>query len=225
MNWVEILLFHILIDSSSLSPQRLRVMNRIISSQGSLLIQHKLSQPTSFFRIKLWILITASASIAFLLVLIVSIFLCFIFHRRKCRPEPFRLRSKLCLPLSHIPLNNKPYYPYNRCGDDVESQRISQVDWFSAHLPYYTRSFSSTGSFGSFTMFTFMEIKNVTDGFADYNLIAKGDSSMVYRGTFLGTVTVAVKRFSPIHQRFFTFFFLFDLLIVILESYYFDLRK
>ncbi|KAL1190637.1 putative receptor-like protein kinase [Cardamine amara subsp. amara] len=202
MNWVEILPFHILIDSSSLSPQRLRIMNRIISSQGTDFIQHKLSQHTSFFGIKLWILITASASIAFLLALIVSIFLCFIFHWRKNRQEPFRLRTKLCLPLSHIPLNNKRYYPYNRCGDDVESQTISQVDWSSAHLPYYTHSFSSTSGFGSFSMFTFMEIKNVTDGFADYNLIAQGDSSMVFRGVLMGTVTVAVKRFSPIHQRY-----------------------
>ncbi|XP_010513187.1 PREDICTED: putative receptor-like protein kinase At2g30940 [Camelina sativa] len=200
--WLEILLFHTLIDSSSLSPQRLRVMNILISKQRSDLIQHKLSQHTSFFGIKLWILITASASIAFLLVLIVSIFLCFIFHRRKCRQEPFRLRSKLCLPLSHIPLNNKRQIPYNRCGDDVESQRISQAGWSSARLSYYTRSFSSTGSFGSFNVFTFMEIKNVTDGFAEYNLIAKGDSSTVYRGVLMGTVTVAVKRFFPIHQRY-----------------------
>ncbi|XP_010418746.1 PREDICTED: putative receptor-like protein kinase At2g30940 [Camelina sativa] len=198
----EILLFHTLIDSSSLSPQRLRVMNILISKQRSDLIQHKLSQHTSFFGIKLWILITAYASIAFLLVLIVSLFLCFIFHRRKCRQEPFRLRSKLCLPLSHIPLNNKRQIPYNRCSDDVESQRISQAGWSSARLSYYTRSFSSTGSFGSFNVFTFMEIKNVTDGFADYNLIAKGDSSTVYRGVLMGTVTVAVKRFFPIHQRY-----------------------
>ncbi|EOA28434.1 hypothetical protein CARUB_v10024642mg [Capsella rubella] len=177
-------------------------MNRIISKQGSEMIQHKLSQHTSFFGIKLWILITASASIAFLLVLVVSTFLCFFFHRRKCRQEPFRLRSKLCLPLSHIPSNNKQQIPYNRCGDDVESHRISQVGWSSAHLSYYTRSFSSTGSFGSFTVFTFMEIKNVTDGFANYNLITKGDSSTVYRGILMGTVTVAVKRFFPIHQRY-----------------------
>lgn len=169
------------------------------------MIQHKLSQHTSFFGIKLWILITASASIAFLLVLIISVLLCFIFHRRRCRQEPFRLRSKLCLPLSHIPINNKRQIPYNRCGDDVESQRISQVGWSSAHLSYYTRSFSSTGSFGSFNVFTFLEIKNVTDSFADYNLITTGDSSTVYRGILMGTVTVAVKRFFPIHQRFLHF--------------------
>ncbi|XP_010473940.1 PREDICTED: putative receptor-like protein kinase At2g30940 [Camelina sativa] len=200
--WLEILLFHTLIDSSSLSPQRLRVMNILISKQRSDLIQHKLSQHTSFFGIKLWILITASASIAFFLVLIISIFLCYIFHRRKCRQEPFRLRSKLCLPLSHIPLNNKRQIPYNRCGDDVESQRISQAGWSSARLSTYIHSFSSTGSFGSFNVFTFMEIKNVTDGFAEYNLIARGDSSTVYRGVLMGTVTVAVKRFFPIHQRY-----------------------
>ncbi|CAL9235032.1 unnamed protein product [Arabidopsis halleri] len=200
--WLEILLFHTLIDSSFLSQQKLRVMNRIISSQRTDLIKHKLSQHTSFFGIKLWILITASASIAFLLVLIISVLLCFIFHRRRCRQEPFRLRSKLCLPLSHIPLNNKQQIPYNRCGDDIESQRISQVGWSSARLSYYTRSFSSTDSFGSFNVFTFLEIKNVTDGFADYNLITKGDSSTVYRGVLIGTVTVAVKRFFPIHQRY-----------------------
>lgn len=223
MQKLEILLFHTLIDSSSLSPQRLRVMNRIISSQGTELIQHKLSQHTSFFGIKLWILITASASIAFLLVLIISVLLCFIFHRRRCRQEPFRLRSKLCLPLSHIPINNKRQIPYNRCGDDVESQRISQVGWSSAHLSYYTRSFSSTGSFGSFNVFTFLEIKNVTDSFADYNLITTGDSSTVYRGILMGTVTVAVKRFFPIHQRFLHFCLTPS---YILESLiFFDLRS
>ncbi|KAG7642655.1 Protein kinase domain [Arabidopsis suecica] len=200
--WLEILLIHTLIDSSSLSPQRLRVMNRIISSQGSDLIKQKLSQHTSFFGIKLWILITASASIAFLLVLIISVLLCFIFHRRRCSQEPFRLRSKLCLPLSHIPLTNKQQIPYNRCGDDIESQRISQVGWSSARLSYYTRSFSSTGSFGSFNVFTFMEIKNVTDSFADDNVITKGDSSTVYRGILMGTVTVAVKRFLPSNSRY-----------------------
>ncbi|KAJ4891330.1 putative receptor-like protein kinase [Raphanus sativus] len=177
-------------------------MNRIISSQRSDLIEHKLSQHTSFFGIKLWILITASASIAFLLAFIVLVSLCFIFHRRRCRQEPFRLRSKLCLPLSHIPLNKERRY--NRCPEYIESGRISsQVGWSSAHLPYYTRSFSSTTtSFGSFTVFTFMEIESVTDGFADENLIARGDSSMVYRGILMGTVIVAVKRFFPIYQRY-----------------------
>ncbi|WZY92813.1 hypothetical protein YC2023_065142 [Brassica napus] len=173
-------------------------MNRIISSQRSDLIEHKLSQHTSFFGIKLWILITASASIAFLLAFIVFVSLCFIFHRRRCRQEPFRLRSKLCLPLSHIPLNSdRRYNPYNRCPEYIESGRISsQVGWSSAHLPYYTRSFSSTSSsFGSFTVFTFMEIESITDGFADENLIAKGDTSMVYRGVLMGTVNVAVKRY------------------------------
>lgn len=208
MRMLEILLFHTLTDSSFLSPQRLKLMNRIISSQRSDLIQHKLSQHTSFFGIKLWILITASASVAFLLALIVSVFLCFIFHRRRCRQEPFRLRSKLCLPLSHIPLNNRRQNPYNRCVDDVESHRISHVGRYSAHLPYYNRSFSSTGGFGSFTVFTFMEIQSITNGFAEENLIAKGDSSMVYLGVLMGTVTVAVKRFFPIHQRFFNFHFL-----------------
>ena len=181
-------------------------MNRIISSQRSDLIEHKLSQHTSFFGIKLWILITASASIAFLLAFIVFVSFCFIFHRRRCRQEPFRLRSKLCLPLSHIPLDSdRRYNPYNRCPEYIESGRISsQVGWSSAHLPYYTRSFSSTSSsFGSFTVFTFMEIESITDGFADENLIAKGDSSMVYRGVLMGTVNVAVKRFFPIYQRFF----------------------
>lgn len=202
-NWLEILLCHTLPDSSFLSPQRLIVMKRIISSQGSDLIQHKLSQHTSFFGIKLWILITASASIAFLLALIVFVFLCFIFHRRKCRQEPFRLRSKLCLPLSHIPLNNRQYNPYNRCIDEGENLRISLVSRYSAHIPYYTRSFSSTGGFGSFTVFTFMEIQNVTDGFAYENLIAKGDSSIVYRGVLMGTISVSVKRFFPTDQRFF----------------------
>ena len=48
-----------------------------------------------------------------------------------------------------------------------------------------------------------MEIESITDGFADENLIAKGDSSMVYRGVLMGTVNVAVKRFFPIYQRFF----------------------
>ncbi|KAG2327623.1 hypothetical protein Bca52824_010351 [Brassica carinata] len=180
-------------------------MNRIISSQRSDLIEHKLSQHTSFFGIKLWILITASASIAFLLAFIVSVSLCFISHWRRCRQEPFRLRSKLCLPLSHIPLNSdRRYNPYNRCPEYIESARISsQVGWSSVHLPYYTRSFSSTtSSFGNFTVFTFMEIESVTDGFADENLIAKGDSSMVYRGVLMGTSTVAVKQFFPIYQRY-----------------------
>ncbi|CAH2059976.1 unnamed protein product [Thlaspi arvense] len=202
-NLLEILLFHTLTDSSFLSPQRLIVMNRIISSHRSDLIEHKLSQRTSFFGIKLWILITASASIAFLIALIIFVFLCFILHRRRCRQEPFRLRSKLCLPLSHnIPLNDRRQNPYNRCIEDVESQRISQFGWCSAHLPYYTSSFSSTGGFGSFAVFTFMEIQRVTENFADENLIAKGDSSMVYRGILMGTVSVAVKRFFPIHQRY-----------------------
>ena len=205
-NWLEILLFHTLTASSSLSLQRHIAMNRIMSSQRSDLIEQKLSQHTSFFGIKLWILITASASIAFLLAFIVFVSLCFIFHRRRCRQEPFRLRSKLCLPLSRIPLNNdRRHNPYNRCPEYIESGRISsQVGWSYAHLPYYTRSFSSTtSSFGSFTVFTFMEIESVTDGFADENLIAKGDSSMVYRGVLMGTVNVAVKRFFPIYQRFF----------------------
>ncbi|CAG7875000.1 unnamed protein product, partial [Brassica rapa] len=202
---LEISLFHTLTASSSLSLQRQVAMNRIISSQRSDLIEHKLSQHTSFFGIKLWILITASASIAFLLAFIVFVSLCFIFHRRRCRQEPFRLRSKLCLPLSHIPLNSdRRYNPYNRCPEYIESGRISsQVGWSSAHLPYYTRSFSSTSSsFGSFTVFTFMEIESITDGFSDENLIAKGDSSMVYRGVLMGTVNVAVKRFFPIYQRY-----------------------
>ncbi|VVB01947.1 unnamed protein product [Arabis nemorensis] len=200
-NWLDILL---LSDLSILSPQKLIVMKRIIiSSQGSDLIQHKLSQHTSFFGVKLWILITASASIAFLLALIVFVFLCFILHRRKGRQEPFRLKSKLCLPLSHVPLNNRRYNPYNRCVDEGENLRISPVSRYSAHIPYYTRSFSSTGGFGSFTVFTFMEIQNVTDGFADENLIAKGDSSIVYRGILMGTITVSVKRFFPIiDQRY-----------------------
>ncbi|KAF8111972.1 LOW QUALITY PROTEIN: hypothetical protein N665_0070s0041 [Sinapis alba] len=176
-------------------------MNRIISSQRSELIEHKLSQHTSFFGIKLWILITASASIAFLLAFIVFISVCFIFHRRRCRKEPFRLRSKLCLPLSHIPLTMTDDTTHTTVAP--KSGRISQVGWSSAHLPYYTRSFSSTTtSFGSFTVFKFMEIESVTNGFADKNLIAKGDSSMVYRGILMGTVSVAVKRFFPIYQRY-----------------------
>ncbi|ESQ51647.1 hypothetical protein EUTSA_v10017785mg [Eutrema salsugineum] len=200
---LEILMFHTLKDSSFLSPQRLRVLNRIISSQGSDLIEHKLSQHTSFFGIKLWILITASASIAFLIALIVFVFLCFIFHRKRCRQEPFRLRTKLCLPLSsHIPFKDRRQNPYNRCVEEGDSQRFSQVGWCSANLPYYTRSFSSTGGFGSFTVFTFSEIQRVTENFADENLIAKGDSSMVYRGFLMGTVSVAVKRFFPISQRY-----------------------
>ncbi|KFK31242.1 hypothetical protein AALP_AA6G087000 [Arabis alpina] len=47
-----------------------------------------------------------------------------------------------------------------------------------------------------------MEIKNVTDGLADENLIAKGDSSMVYRGILMGTITVSVKRFFPTNKRY-----------------------
>ncbi|CAN8315466.1 unnamed protein product [Cochlearia groenlandica] len=203
-NLFKISLIYTLIDS----PPQVIIMNNIIPSQGTHLIQHKLSQHTSFFGIKLWILITASASIAFLLALIVSVFLCFILHKkRSSRQEPFNaLRSKLCLPLSHIPFKDRIKNPYNRCIEEGESQRLSS----SRHLPYnyYTcNSFSSattttTCGFGSFSVFTFMEMQNVTDGFSDENLIAKGDSSMVYRGILMGTVSVAVKRFFPIHQRY-----------------------
>ncbi|XP_010522073.1 PREDICTED: putative receptor-like protein kinase At2g30940 [Tarenaya hassleriana] len=209
MNWNNLLLFYTFTGPPSSELERFALVmmkdiashHHLSSSSSSSSSSSLLSKHTSFFGVELWVLIIAAGAAASLLAAVVVVLsLCLLRHRRW--QEPFRItKPKFCLPLKQSVSPDRDVKPNCRGGGVLHDSFSSTQNLVPGRFSS-TRSHSfSTGGFGSFNVFTFMEIQSMTDGFSDENLIAKGDSGFVYRGIFMGAMAVSVKRLSSNAQR------------------------
>ncbi|XVF12547.1 hypothetical protein REPUB_Repub08aG0128000 [Reevesia pubescens] len=181
-----------------------------MSSQVSYL-KEKLSKHTSFFGLKLWILIVAFVTLLILLAFFV-ISLCLICRRRRksCK-VPF------CLPNSIAP---KSYHSTSSLNRRLLPLNISEIemnmtmpelqlmlsDRWCNHASIKTQgsSLADLEPFAKFSSglsetwtgnhFSLREVGTVTNSFAYDNLIGYGDYGVVYRGVLLDDTRVAVKR-------------------------------
>eukprot|EP00258_Populus_trichocarpa_P028708 XP_024444727.1 probable serine/threonine-protein kinase At1g01540 [Populus trichocarpa] len=185
-------------------------------------IDTKLSKHTSFFGIRLWVLILALIAVftVLFLVIMAACFICLC--RRKSKPFNRHLR-RLLNPISMKGFLNSYTIPSK--DKRLLSHRISEVEMNIEKLDHHhqviltdqcsnvstrlTTRWSGTGvadleptaRYSSVVpdawrgnRIALKEIEVVTDGFADMNMIGSGDYSVAYRGVLLDTTRVAVKR-------------------------------
>ncbi|KAJ6960792.1 serine/threonine-protein kinase [Populus alba x Populus x berolinensis] len=185
-------------------------------------IDTKFSKHTSFFGIRLWVLVLALIAVftALFLVIMAACFICLC--RRKFKPFNPHLR-RLLNPISMKGFLNSYTIPSK--DKRLLSQRVSEVEMniekFDHHHQVMLTDQCSNVSTGLTTRWSgtgvadleataryssvvpdawrgnriaLKEIEVVTDGFADNNMIGSGDYSVAYRGVLLDTTRVAVKR-------------------------------
>uniref|UniRef100_A0A6N2NJG9 non-specific serine/threonine protein kinase n=1 Tax=Salix viminalis TaxID=40686 RepID=A0A6N2NJG9_SALVM len=185
-------------------------------------IDTKLSKHTSFFGLRLWVLILVLIAV-FTLVFLVIMAACFIcLCRRKSKPFNAHLR-RLSSPISMKAFLNSYTTPSK--DKSLLSNRILEVEMDIEKLDHHhqimltdqcsnvstgvTTHWSVTGvadldptaryssavpDIWRGNRIALKEIEVVTDGFADKNMIGSGDYGVAYRGVLLDTARVAVKR-------------------------------
>ncbi|KAJ6684103.1 hypothetical protein OIU85_007761 [Salix viminalis] len=185
-------------------------------------IDTKLSKHTSFFGLRLWVLILVLIAV-FTLVFLVIMAACFIcLCRRKSKPFNAHLR-RLSSPISMKGFLNSYTTPSK--DKSLLSNRILEVEMDIEKLDHHhqimltdqcsnvstgvTTQWSVTGvadldptaryssavpDIWRGNRIALKEIEVVTDGFADKNMIGSGDYGVAYRGVLLDTARVAVKR-------------------------------
>ncbi|KAJ6370694.1 hypothetical protein OIU77_001240 [Salix suchowensis] len=185
-------------------------------------IDTKLSKHTSFFGLRLWVLVLVLIAV-FTLVFLVIMAACFIcLCRRKSKPFNAHLR-RLSSPISMKGFLNSYTTPSK--DKSLLSNRILEVEMDIEKLDHHhqimltdqcsnvstgvTTQWSVTGvadldptaryssavpDIWRGNRIALKEIEVVTDGFADKNMIGSGDYGVAYRGVLLDTARVAVKR-------------------------------
>ncbi|KAJ6421248.1 hypothetical protein OIU84_028595 [Salix udensis] len=186
-------------------------------------IDTKLSKHTSFFGLRLWVLVLVLIAV-FTLVFLAIMAACFIcLCRRKSKPFNAHLR-RLSSPISMKGFLNSYTTPSK--DKSLLSNRILEVEMDIEKLDHHhhqimltdqcsnvstgvTTQWSVTGvadldptaryssavpDIWRGNRIALKEIEVVTDGFADKNMIGSGDYGVAYRGVLLDTARVAVKR-------------------------------
>ncbi|XWS37877.1 hypothetical protein CRYUN_Cryun19dG0083200 [Craigia yunnanensis] len=184
-----------------------------MSSQVSYL-KEKLSKHTSFFGLRLWILIAAFITLFVLLALFIVSLCVIYFRRRKSHKASF------CLPKPIGPKNYHSTYSTSSLNRRLLPLNISEIEmnttkpelqimfsdrWSTrASITTQESSLADFEPFGKFSPrvsetrtgsnFSLREVGIVTNDFAYENLIGNGDYGVVYRGVLLDDTQVAVKR-------------------------------
>ncbi|KAL0304318.1 UNVERIFIED_CONTAM: putative serine/threonine-protein kinase [Sesamum radiatum] len=176
-------------------------------------IKHNLSEPTSFFGLKLWVAIIMCIVLALLLVLIFTlVFISFKFRRN-------RKKSAKCIVSKSL---DNPYGPcsidrrlLSRHGWDIEMSigtPEKQVMYTDHQRSSNERIYDDTDNVavvecvavetGPVSRYTFMDIELATNGLAYENVIGSGDFGIVFHGLLMDNTQVAVKKlFSHRHRN------------------------
>ncbi|KAG8652950.1 probable serine/threonine-protein kinase At1g01540 isoform X2 [Manihot esculenta] len=176
-----------------------------------------LSKHTSFFGIRLWVILLAFILLFTVIILIVT-FLCIIYLCRQksksLKPPHFRLpnpiscnnywnsfnassldKRLLSSRMSEFEMSISTLDRHNSLVSPLASGMIAtQGSGNVADLELDDRSFSVILDVRKGNMFALRDIDVMTNGFADQNVIGNGDNGVVYRGILLDATRVAVKR-------------------------------
>ncbi|KAJ9164223.1 hypothetical protein P3X46_023825 [Hevea brasiliensis] len=175
-----------------------------------------LSKHTSFFGIRLWVILVAFI-LPFTVIILIVIFLCIIYicrHKSKSFKPHFRLpnpiscnnywnsfsassldKRLLSLRMSDIEMNVAKLDHHNPLVSPQSSGMITtQGSGSVADLESDGRSVPVVLDVWRGNRFALRDIDVVTNGFADQNVMGNGDYGVVYRGILLDGTRVAVKR-------------------------------
>ncbi|XP_007038810.2 PREDICTED: probable serine/threonine-protein kinase At1g01540 [Theobroma cacao] len=185
-----------------------------MSSEVSYL-KEKLLKHTSFFGLRLWMLIVAFL-ILFILLVFFIISLCVIYCRRRrsykqapcCLPNPIAPRHNYHSPYSTSSLNRR-LLPLNvsktetnmtkpelevMLSDQLSTRASMTTQESLPDLEHFAKCSPAVSENWTGNHFSLREAEIVTNGFAYENLIGHGDYGVVYRGVLLDHTRVAVKR-------------------------------
>ncbi|EEF49054.1 ATP binding protein, putative [Ricinus communis] len=183
-----------------------------MSYQHQSSLNKNLSTHTSFFGIRLWIILVAFVLLFTALILIV-IFISIVYLCRQKKSKSFK--PHFLLPNAISCSNNfRNSYSASSLDRRLLSQRIVEIEMNMAKLDHHTnlsgtittqdnnngadlesvaRYFPVVFDAWRGNRFTYHDIEVMTDGFSDENLIGNGDRGVVYRGILLDATRVAVK--------------------------------
>ncbi|CAB4271481.1 unnamed protein product [Prunus armeniaca] len=187
-------------------------------SSSALSLKKKLLKPTSFFGVKLWVLLVIFIVLFTVLTLIVFL-LCVIHYRRKksyksrfCFQNPIASKNPhnaycsssldrrlLSLNLSEIGMNSGKLRQHH---GQLFSDQLSSTQQASGRIQNsYVTDLESVSRYSPMVKdvwrgnkFSLGELEVATNGFSKENLIGNGDYGIVYHGILFDNTRVAVKR-------------------------------
>ncbi|KAJ7969883.1 Kinase family protein [Quillaja saponaria] len=176
-----------------------------MSSNASIL-NKKLSKSTSFFGVRLWVLILFFIALIVVVVFVI-LFFCFIIYRRQksYKKTHFSLQKPVACKhhgnaFSTSSLDRR-LLSGNVCEIEMNAGKFSGHQ-LSTHtgdssmkdLELVGEHFPAMKDVWRGNLFSFKEIELATNGLAKENVIGNGDYGVVYRGMLLDNTRVTVKR-------------------------------